>query len=72
MNTFEKASIRADVLQSAYNSISWDVSNLKERLDRYKSLNAESDTHDYDGEIENVSFRLSVYDAIEKALEKLL
>lgn len=72
MNTFEKASIRADVLQSAYNSMSWDVSNLKERLDRYKSLNAEADSHDYDGEIENISFRLSVYDAIEKALEKLL
>lgn len=72
MNSFEKASIRADVLQSAYNSISWYVSDLKERLDRYKSLNAESDSHDYDSEIENVVYRLSVYDAIEKALEKLL
>ena len=72
LSVFEKAKIRADVLQNVHSSLTWDVNNLKESIDRYRTMNEENDTHDYDCELEEREYKLSVFDSISKALEKLL
>ena len=72
MTIFEKASIRASILGSIAQSTSWDVDHQKERLERYKALNNEADSHDYDAEIEDAEFRISIYESVTKTLEKML
>ena len=76
MTQFRKAAIRANVLESAWDSMSWERTNLQDRLDYCQRMKSGDETGlacpDYDDEIAELEFKFSVYEAIQTALTKLL